>query len=567
MAVGSFVLVLHGHLPYVLKHGRWPHGEHWLFEVAAETWMPLLGVIDECLAQDRRFPVTLGLTPVLLEQLAHDAFKGGFVVWLDERIARASRDEAEFRSAGELHLAYLAGHWREHYQAMLSRFEALDRDLPAAFARHWDQGGLELLSSNATHGYMPLLLHDASCQANLRLGLETSERILGRRPRGIWLPECAYRPGGSWTPPVLGGGARLRKGTDQILADEGVEYTFLDSHLLTGSRSEGVRQDGEFHKVSWEQAGWDHGRGWRSPLEPHLASSDGGDGRLSVFARHPKVSEQVWSGEVGYPGDGRYLEFHKRHGQAGLRYWKVTGRDVDLGDKAAWHPDDIPGAVHGHAQHFAASVRALLTEHREATGRHGVVVASFDAELFGHWWHEGVGFLRDVMLALQADPQVDTETAGEFLDGHPPDKVCWIPEGSWGAGGDHRVWLNEELRWTWEVEYRAEERFGQLCLTLPWQTHARVRGALERAGRELLLLQASDWQFVIHTRGAQDYGLKRFALHATRFDRMCEVAEDLAAGKRLSPVQRAQLSEVDTHDDIFPVGPLRLDLWDTGDLG
>ncbi len=564
MALGSFVLVLHGHLPYVLKHGRWPHGEHWLFEVAAETWMPLLGAVEHCLGQHRRFPVTLGLTPVLLEQLAHDRFKEGFVAWLGERSERASRDEAGFRSTGEPHLAWLAGRWGDHYRAMRSRFEALDRDLPGAFARHWERGVLELLSSNATHGYMPLLLHDASCKAQIELGLDTSERILGRRPRGVWLPECAWRPAGPWTPPVLNGGARMRRGTDQILADAGVEYTFLDSHLFAGSRSEGIRQDGRFQKVSWEQAGWDTTRGWRSPMEPHLASSDGGDGRLSVFARHPRVSEQVWSGEVGYPGDGRYLEFHKRHGQDGLKYWKVTGRDVDLGGKHPWYPDDIPGAVHEHARHFVESVRGILHQHREHTGRHGVVVAAFDAELFGHWWHEGIDFLRDVLLEIQADPEIEGETAGEFIDRHPADKIVWIPEGSWGAGGDHRVWLNEELRWTWEVEYRAEERFGHLCLTLPWQENSRVRGVLERAGRELLLLQASDWQFVIHTRGAQDYGLKRFALHATRFDRLCDIAVDLAAGRRLDPVQRAQVSEVDTHDDVFAVPTLNLDLWSTG---
>ena len=69
--LGSFVLVLHGHLPYVLRHGTWPHGEDWLYEAAAETYMPLLNTIGECALMQGRPRLTMGLTPVLLEQLAH----------------------------------------------------------------------------------------------------------------------------------------------------------------------------------------------------------------------------------------------------------------------------------------------------------------------------------------------------------------------------------------------------------------------------------------------------------------------------------------------------------------
>src|ERR1035437_10133837 len=77
MAIGSFCLVLHSHLPYVLRHGSWPHGEDWLYEAAAETYLPLLATLDECLFLNARPRITIGLTPVLLEQLAHGDFKDG----------------------------------------------------------------------------------------------------------------------------------------------------------------------------------------------------------------------------------------------------------------------------------------------------------------------------------------------------------------------------------------------------------------------------------------------------------------------------------------------------------
>lgn len=559
MAIGSFVLVLHAHVPYVLRHGHWPHGEQWLFEAAAETYLPLLRVIDGVLHAGARFPVTIGLTPILLEQLSQDYFKERFAVWLAEREERAHADEQQYEQWGDHHMAFLARRWADHFMALAAQFEAIQRDIPGAFAKHWSAGAIEIISSGATHGYQALLLQDASCRAQIRQGLRSSERILGRRPTGVWLPECSWRPGGPWTPPCTFEDARLRFGTDAILAAEGVKFTFLDAHLFRGARSEGMRTPTGYRKVGWDQAGWDEGRAWRSVLEPHIATTDGSDTGLAVFGRHPEVSEQVWSGQVGYPADGRYLEFHKKHGDNGLRYWKVTSARAGLGEKERYYPDDIDGAVFSHAQHFCAVVRSILRRHRERTGRHGVVVAPFDAELFGHWWFEGPNFLRDVMLALHQDPEVEVQTASAFLETHPPDKVVWFPEGSWGEGGDHRVWFNETQKWMWDVIYRAEDRFGNLCYSMPWADNPAIEAVLKRAGREILLLQASDWPFIVHSKGAPDYGYKRFAQHASRFDRLCDLAVDLSQGREPEPYQQAIVAESDACDGVFP--DIDLNLW------
>jgi 1,4-alpha-glucan branching enzyme len=127
-----------------------------------------------------------------------------------------------------------------------------------------------------------------------------------------------------------------------------------------------------------------------------------------------------------------------------------------------------------------------------------------------------------------------------------------LPEGSWGERGDHRVWVNDKTRWMWEVEYRAEERMLRMLRELPWRGDGAVRPILERAGRQLLLLQASDWPFVVHSGGAIDYGFQRFSGHATRFDRLAVIAHEVAAGRPLDPLQRIQIEEADAHDDVFP---------------
>jgi 1,4-alpha-glucan branching enzyme len=533
VSAGSFVLALHGHMPWVLAHGRWPHGESWLYEAAAGVYLPLLGVVEAVHGAGARAPITLGLTPVLLEQLRAPAFAPGFRAWLRGRIARATADRAEPA------LAPLAARWQEHHEALLARFDALDGDLVGAFAAHARAGRIELLSSFATHGFAPLLKHDRAVRAQLRVGLDTSERHLGFRPTGLWLPECAFRPQGPWTAPVLGV-HRERRGVDRILEDEGVTHFFVDAHLVAGARSEGVVQGGRFEKVGWDRAEEHPEQGWRGPLEPHLVGTHGGMSRVTAFARHPDVSEQVWSADAGYPGDGRYLEFHKRHGAAGHRYWRVTARDTGLGGKQPYEPEDVPGAVHAHAAHFAETVAERLTAWRNHTGRDGCLTAAFDAELFGHWWFEGPDFLRDVLLTLHHDPRVRVETAAGRLARVPPDKVAWLPSGTWGHGGDDRVWINDRTRWTWEALYRAEDRF----LGLLWRGRqpgapGGARALLQEAGRELLLMQASDWQFVIETGGAVDYGFRRFAVHLDRFEALCALLDDALAGRAPAPVDVA----------------------------
>ncbi len=554
MALGSFCLVLHGHLPWVLHHGNWPHGEVWLFEAAAETYLPLLSLVEH-----GGVPITLGLTPILLEQLAHPRFTTRFPRWLQEQAERAGRDEKEFAERGEVHLAYLAERAGAHHRALAEQFEAISRDIPAAFAAANSRGHVELLTSNATHGFMPLIKHDACARAQVRAGVSTSRQRLGFSPRGAWLPECAYRPGGPWTAPVGDGAQSLRAGVEEVFAHEGVSFFFVDAHLFAGARSEGTQTSQGFTKVDWKQATWDDTRGWRSVLEPHWVSSDGGPGRLVALARHPELSEQVWSGEVGYPGDGRYLEFHKRHGRDGLRYWRVTGPGKGLGEKEAYVPDDTQGALFAHAQHFVATVRSLVNRHHERTGRHGVVVAPFDAELFGHWWHEGPAFIREVMAALASDPVVRPSTVSSHLNQWPADKVVTLPEGTWGAGGDHRVWLNDETRWTWEAEHGAEDRFLDAIHRLDWRHHEGVAEALRAAARELLLVQASDWQFVIHTRGAVDYGYRRFGEHLSRFDRACNLADARARGEPDDDLAASELRDMQLHDSCFD--QLKLGWW------
>ena len=226
---------------------------------------------------------------------------------------------------------------------------------------------------------------------------------------------------------------------------------------------------------------------------------------------------------------------------------------MDLGDKQPYHPDDVASAVHGQALHFVSLLKDRLYMHEHRTGRNGVVCAPFDAELFGHWWHEGPQFLLEVARRLHHEDEVQCATLGQVVHERPADKAVSMPEGSWGAGGDHRVWVNDELRFYWEVVYRAEDRFMDFWHRAPWREHPAVRELLVEAGRQLLLLQSSDWPFVISTQGAVDYGLRRIFGHASALDDLLNGVED--AMQRPSadpdPVVEETLSRSRLRDSLF----------------
>jgi 1,4-alpha-glucan branching enzyme len=532
-------------MPYVLHHGQWPHGEDWLYEAAAETYLPLLSVLGECCYLNANPRITIGLTPVLLEQLAHEHFKKSFKAYLRGRCEQAVEDQRYFERQGQLHPAWLASRWRDFYSSLSEQYCAIDCDIAGAFKDLAEQGAVEFLTSAATHGYMPLLLEDSSIHSQVRAGMNSSQRILGLRPKGIWLPEGAYRPAGNWTPAIEWGCPDWRRGIDEFAAEEGLTHFFVDDHMLTNG----------------------DGFGGPSVHEPVLVDGNGGRSpSMAAFARDPHICKQVWCGFVGYPADGVYLEFHKRHGRRrGLRYWKVTNCKSDLGSKDFYYPDDVPGRTYEQSRHFCDQVKHRLYEYKQQTGRNGVVVACFDAELFGHWWFEGPAFLRDVLLTLGAESEVELQTAGNYLQSHAPERAVHLPPGSWGEGGDHRVWANERIKWLWEIEYRCETLFGDLTYHLPWRAQPQLREILQKAGRELLLLQASDWPFVISRRQAPDYGIKRFIQHVDRFDMFTEIAERLAEDPHylagLDRVQKLRMQEADMRDVILQ--DVNLNWWNT----
>lgn len=182
--LGAFVMVLHGHIPYVLGHGTWPHGSNMVYEAAAETYIPLLWALEELVHEGISPNITISLSPITVEQLADERFKTWFETYLTEKQKTAQRNAAEFQARGDGHLAFLAGQWEGRYRSLCEAFiDGYGRDLVAAFRRLQDGGHIEVMTCAATHGYLPLLHEDASIQAQILQSVQTYEQHFGRRPR------------------------------------------------------------------------------------------------------------------------------------------------------------------------------------------------------------------------------------------------------------------------------------------------------------------------------------------------------------------------------------------------
>jgi 1,4-alpha-glucan branching enzyme len=530
----------------------------WLAEVTAETYIPLLDVLNRLVSEGISPQITLGITPILVEQLADETFHAEFVDYLEQKIGAARLNQEQFKAEGQMHMLGLAHYWQDFYTHILTAFRETYRyDLIGAFRRLQDEGYIEIVTSAATHGYLPLLLTDESVQAQVKQGVQTYQRHFGRQPSGFWLPECAYRPRYAWNPPLSKHRADtppMRKGIEEFLAENGLEYFFVDAHLLKGGQAIGVYAE-RFKGLQelWSQfsKAYVPEIAERAPYAPYLVNSSGSpQPRVALFARDYITGQQVWSGEMGYPGDPQYLEFHKKHYPGNLRYWRVSWPKDDLGKKELYEPYSASGRLEAHAEHFVGLVRDTLANHQTKYERKGCITAMYDTELYGHWWFEGPEFLYLALKRLHEHPEIELTTCRDYLHANPPSVVVALPEGSWGEGGYHWIWLNEWTVWTWEKIYEAEQEM--IRLAQDYQDVPRVETLLRQAARELLLLESSDWQFSISTFTSRDYAEQRVRYHHTRFMQIAALIRRAAAGEEIAPEDWNYLGEAEDRDRCFP---------------
>jgi 1,4-alpha-glucan branching enzyme len=474
--VGTFCLVLHSHLPWLAHQGSWPVGEEWLYQAWAHSYLPVVDLLRRFADEGRTGVLTLGLTPVLAAQLDDPYCLRAAHEWLGDWWQRAHHAGTRWagRWKGEPALRELAAAEHRAAERALADFEAHWRHGFSPVLRPLlDAGVAELLGGPATHPFQPLL--DPRLRAFvLDLGLADTRLRLGRAPAGIWAPECGYAPG-----------------MEAGYAAAGVRRFLVDGPALHGDTASA-------HPV--------------------------GDTEVVAFGRDLEVTYRVWSPKAGYPGHPDYRDFHTFDHPTGLKPSRVTGRRTPPEQKRPYEPDLAAVALERHVEDFVGTVVRRLRSLAERDGKPGLVVAAYDTELFGHWWHEGPAWLERVLRALPAAGVRVSTLGGALAAGHLGAPVD-LPASSWGSGKDWRVW--DGIKVADLVGTGAEVQRELLDLVDKHGGPLRDPG-LDQAVREALLALSSDWAFMVTKDSAAGYARDRAARHTARFR---ELASRLHAGR------------------------------------
>jgi len=388
--------------------------------------------------------LTMTVTPVLADQL-EDAGAA----------QRLRRFLLEWRiGAAEADAPQVDADCRDACEAELARYRHALELLEAAggnplrpFQAATAEGRIALAASAATHAVLPLL----ATRAGLRLQLDAGLRSHRRRfewDGGFWLPECAYEPG-----------------LEHRLAEQGVGWFCVDqsahdSDSLDALTPVATGAEPVALPIDWEAIQW------------------------------------LWSLD-GYPSDPAHAQFAGKS-LRGVRIWKVGG--------GAYEPAAAAAVAHRQAGEFLAAAAARLRDFAEARGRRGLLVFAIDTELLGHWWSEGVTWLREVLDGAAA-AGIRLLTIPQALAEHEPVERP-LAASTWGEGKDLRTWDSPAV-----ADLAGGAR--RLELRLLRALSRGLRGpAAQRAARELLAVQASDWAFLDERGQAGDYPYRRATDHA-----------------------------------------------------
>jgi 1,4-alpha-glucan branching enzyme len=515
---GYLALVLHSHLPYV-RHPEYDRflEEDWLYEAITETYIPLINVFDGLVKDGVEFRMTMSLTPTLISMLIDPLLQQRYVRHITSLIELAEKEIV--RTKREPEFNKLARMYRDMFiDARYVFEEKYGRNLVSAFRKFQDLGNLEIMTCGATHGFLPLMENAKAVRAQILVAVDVHAKHLGREPRGIWLPECGYY-----------------EGLDAILNEAGIRYFFTDSH-------------GVFHATPRPKYG---------VYAPVYCKSG-----VAAFGRDIDSSKQVWSSVEGYPGDFDYRDFYRDVGfdldfdyvkpyihpdglrvNLGIKYYRITGKS---NHKEPYNRKWALDRAALHAGNFLFNrekqVEWLSTMFQD---RKPIIVAPYDAELFGHWWFEGPDWINYLIRKTVYDQKtVRMVTPMEYLD---ENRLCQVAEpirSSWGYKGYAEVWLDGSNDWIYPHLHKAADRMIELAQSIPPADGLLLR-ALNQAARELLLAQSSDWAFIMKTGSHVEYAVSRTKTHLLRFTRLYEEIK----GNR---IDEAWLGEMEYKDNLFP---------------
>ena len=515
---GYVSFVLHAHLPFIHHPESDDYlEESWLYEAISETYIPLLTKFQKLVDEGVNFRITMSMTPPLLSMLDNKLLQRKYIKYLKKLIELSKKEIKRTEYDGRLN--NLAKYYFNRYSNDLHLFkDVFNRNLIDQFKHFQDLGVLEIITCGATHGYFPILyVNEKTVKAQIGVGVQTYEKYFGKKPRGIWLPECGYVPE-----------------ADKYLKEFGIEYIITESHGILYADPTPVY-------------------GTFTPI----VSPEG----IVAFGRDIESSRQVWSSINGYPGDYNYREFYKDIGyevdyeyikpyiapngdrvHTGIKYYRITSKE---GEKDYYDLQWAQDSVNMQSGHFFDCRNSQIENLSQFMDTPPIILCPYDAELYGHWWYEGPEWIYTLFKKIYYDDcNFELITPSEYIDKYPEIQIASPCRSSWGANGYSEVWLNH----TNDYVHRHLHVAGDKMCELAWlfqKPKALQKKALNQCARELLLAQSSDWLFIITNGTMVDYAKKRIKDHIGRFTKLYDQI-------KADNIDEIFLKDISKKDCIFP---------------
>lgn len=492
--------------------------ESWLFEAISETYIPLLSSFFKLIEEGIDFRITMSLTPPILSMLDNTLLKQRYIAYLKERIELCALEVERTKNNKEINK--LSKHYYEKYTNDLNFYLNFAKsDLISLFKLLQDLGNLEIITCGATHGYFPILYsNEKAIEAQIKVGVDTYKKYLGRNPKGIWLPECGYVPE-----------------SDKYLKKYGIKYIITETHGILYADPTPVF--GTFAPII----------------------SKGG---IIAFGRDLESSRQVWSSITGYPGDPNFRDFYKDIGyeapydyilpyiakngvrvHTGIKYHSITGKTAN---KNIYNLARAKQIVEMQAEHFMHSREKQILDVKQGLLNKPIILCPYDSELYGHWWYEGPHFIYSLFKKIYYDTTIfKCITPSEYIATYPNMQLSTPCRSSWGANGYSEVWLNNTNDYAHKHLLKLCDKMVE-CATLYKNVEDKlITRALNQMARELLLLQSSDWLFIITNGTMVEYAHKRIKDHTGRFNALYDMVKN-------NSIHEHYLKNLELKDDIFP---------------
>lgn len=493
--------IFNAHLPFV-RHPEYPKflEEDWLYEAMNESYIPLLRMMYRLKADSVPFRLTFSLSPTLCSMLGDELLNERFAAYLDEHIELGDSELERLKACPEQKI--LAKHYRDELIANKAFYidECQNRILNV-FNALSNEGCLELITTAATHAYLPVYKdYPVAVNAQIETGVLEHNRHFDRMSEGFWLPDCGYYPG-----------------LEHVLRRHNISWTSLSSQALALSPDEPER--GSYCPIKCPNG-------------------------LYCFVRDANLASLVWSPTEGYPTSPEYRDFYRDIGFdlpmdyirpyihepevrsfTGFKYYAITGKTPE---KGIYNLDKAAASVSAHARNFLFNLHGRTRNILDILDMEPVYTVCFDAELFGHWWYEGVLWLEELVRLCAEDEDVALITPIDFIRTKPVVQTLQPAFSSWGEGGYSEEWVDSSTNaWLYRHIIKAIERMQELSVRFPGQKSLKQR-FLNQAAREMLLLMASDWMFIIHNKTSAGYAQKRIEGHIANvnlvYDNMCKNA-------------------------------------------